>query len=291
MKHRPSPSRPGRPLNLTASAIMAASLLLLSAQAVADTFTLTAEVSYFRSWIDAGNANANAMVNGIVLTDSGLSAGSYQGSGYNWSNVVNLAPGTASIDFGYDITILDWRRMNNFSVAVAQASVTPAPLANSNFDLAHLSFTNGQWFFHAEVGVQFIAHDVDTGADYVYQDVVLITSNNSSPDPITHLFDPLLEADMFVLQDHPEFGSVRVYEAVAQPTGNPGVTGGGTLQAHIGSLDPVGYSSAYGAAFLDSSVTPIPSTSAVPEPASVAMLIAGLGVLLGGQRRLRGRGA
>jgi hypothetical protein len=270
MKHRPSPSRPGRPLNLTASAIMAASLLLLSAQAVADTFTLTAEVSYFRSWIDAGNANANAMVNGIVLTDSGLSAGSYQGSGYNWSNVVNLAPGTASIDFGYDITILDWRRMNNFSVAVAQASVTPAPLANSNFDLAHLSFTNGQWFFHAEVGVQFIAHDVDTGADYVYQ---------------------LLEADMFVLQDHPEFGSVRVYEAVAQPTGNPGVTGGGTLQAHIGSLDPVGYSSAYGAAFLDSSVTPIPSTSAVPEPASVAMLIAGLGVLLGGQRRLRGRGA
>jgi len=281
-----APSRLHR--HLTPTLVTAALCVLALPAARADTYTLTAQVTYFRSWIDAGNASKNAMVNGIVLSDSGVSAGSYTGNSYNWSNAISFAPGTVSVDFGYDPAFFASRRMNNFSVAAAQASVTPAPLPNSNFDLAKLTFTNGQWFFQAEVGVQFIAHDLNTGANNVYNDVVLISSNSTDPNPVTHLFDPIPEADMFVLQGHPEFGSVRVFEAVAQPAGNPGVTGGGTLRAHIGSLDPVGYSSAYGAAFLDSSVTPIPNTPAVPEPATVAMLLAGLGVL-GSQQRLRKR--
>ena len=282
-------------------------LALLTGGAVsaahADTYDLSANITSFRSWIDPGNVSRNVSVNGTVLTDSGTSGGMDGGVAYDWSNTVNLATGTQAISFGYDQTISPTFRENAFSVAPASSTVVTTP--GVNFDLASLSFTNGQFFKEAEVGLTFTAHEEQTGADFTFTDTALITSTSSPyianpttvcPDSATNPrhFDPTAEADYFSLENNPGFGSIRVYEAVAQPCNNPGVTGGGVLSAHIGSLDPVGFSSVFGAAYADTSTTdtpsgisPIPTTSA-PEmdPTSA---VSGLTLLLGGFLVLRGR--
>jgi hypothetical protein len=266
------------------------SLLVSTSAHAADTYSLTAEVTSFRSWMGQAGTGNGGTVNGVDLVDSGVAAGVQFATTYDWSNVVTFAPGTQSIQFAYYATPSFTPRPNSFSVAPVTPTVT-VPL-HTTFDLATLTFTNGQWFKQAEIGVRFVAHDIQSGQDNVYTDTAVVTSTATSRIGIVNgvpVFDPVPEADYFVLQGHPEFGSVRVYEAVAQPTPPLGVTGGGVLQAQIGSLDPVGYSSAYGAAFLNKSIIDAPNIPAVPEPASAALWLAGVGVLVAGKWRARQR--
>ena len=82
---------------------MAVSLLAAAGSAArADTYDLTADITSFRSWIPAGNASLNAMVGSTALIDSGVIAGTYQGSTFYWSNLVRFptSTNTTSIDFG-----------------------------------------------------------------------------------------------------------------------------------------------------------------------------------------------
>ena len=46
-------------------------------------------------------------------------------------------------------------------------------------------------------------------------------------DPTTkqYVFDPYAEADYFILSNHPEFGSARVFETIAQPPPTPAISG------------------------------------------------------------------
>jgi hypothetical protein len=250
------------------------------------TYDLTAEITSFRSWIIPNNTPHNATLGSTVLTDSGVTAGTYQGSQYDWSNTIQL--NTPSVAFGYDPAAIAGRRLNGFSV-LAGGPVTVAP--GVSFDLATLSFTNGQWFYKADVGVHFVATDVATGATHVYDDIAEITSVSSSPVDVDStglpIYDPYAEADYFTLLGHPEFGSVRVFEAIAQPPGNPGSTGSIEFVAKIGSLDPVGFTAPSGGAFLDSSITAglgdPHGTTSVPEPSSTAVFIGALVLLIGGR--------
>jgi hypothetical protein len=278
------PSRLHR--SLASAAIAAVVSLLAAASAHADTYSLTAEVTSFRSWMGQAGTGNGGTVNGVDLVDSGVTAGVQFATTYDWSNVVTFAQGTQSIQFAYYATPSFTPRPNSFSVAPVTPTVT-VPL-HTTFDLATLTFTNGQWFKEAEIGVRFVAHDIQTGQDNVYTDTALVTSTATSRIGVVNgvpVFDPIPEADYFVLQGHPEFGSVRVYEAVAQPASLPGVTGGGVLQAQIGSLDPVGFSSASGAAFLNESIVDAPNIPAVPEPETYALMLAGLAVVGAAARR------
>lgn len=260
--------------------IVAAITLLgvASPPAKADTYDLTAQILYFRSWIYPANAYLDAQANSAALVDSGQHAGSYQGSDYNWSQFVSV--GGPSVTFGYDPAISPNRLLNGFGVT-AGSPVTVVP--GQTFDLATLSFTNGQWFYKADVSVHFVATDRTTGKNNVFDGTFEITSVSSTPvrDSTGQLgFNPYAEADYVTLNGSSSFGSVRVFDKFAQPANNPGNVGTFQFTAKIGSLDPVGFASPTGGAFLDSSVDsglsdPHVPASAVPEPSTWAMLLIG----------------
>ena len=270
---------------------MAVSLLAAAGSAArADTYDLTADITSFRSWIPAGNASLNAMVGSTALIDSGVIAGTYQGSTFYWSNLVRFptSTNTTSIDFGYDPAIFPARGLNGFSV---NAGTAVSVARHVPFNLATLSFTNGQYYYRAEIGVHFAATDEQTGAVNEYDDVVEVTSNSSIPvyNPITrqYVYDPYAEADFFTLSAHPEFGSVRVFDVFAQPAGNPGNSGTITFSAEIGSLDPLGFTNPIGGAFIDSSSTAglnDPHASPVPEPAAAGLFVSALALLMAARR-------
>jgi PEP-CTERM motif len=105
--------------------------------------------------------------------------------------------------------------------------------------------------------------------------------------------DPVINADYFYLSDAAGnplnlLGSVRVYEAAFQPSGNPGNTGSVDLYARIGSLIPVRFDNASGGAFLQPGFDTLP-TAAVPEPSTWAMSLVGLAGLLMWRRRQQAR--
>ncbi len=154
-----------------------------------------------------------------------------------------------------------------------------------------MTFTNGQYYYKAEIGVHFAATDEQTGAVNIYDDVVQITANSTSPiyNPVTqqYQYDTYAEADFFTLAAHPEFGSVRVFDAYAQPPGNPGNSGTITFRAEIGSLDPLGFTNPTGGAFIDSSSNPglnDPHASPVPEPGAAGLFVSALALLMAVRR-------
>jgi hypothetical protein len=275
-----STPRLGRAAIKPLAAIAAATTLLgiASPSAKADTYDLTAEILYFRSWIDPGNS-LQATANSTVLTNSSFDGGAYQGAVYNWSNQVWV--GGSSVTFAYDPAIIPNRRVNSFDVS-AGSPVTVVP--GQTFDLATVTFTNGSWFYKADVSVQFVATDRTTGKNNVFYADFVITSVASTPVGADSsglpVFEPYAEADYFTLAGYPAFGSVRVFETIAQPPGNPGNVGSVQFTAKIGSLDPVGFASPTGGAFLDSSIDPgladpHANVPAAPEPSTWAMLLIG----------------
>jgi len=102
----------------------------------------------------------------------------------------------------------------------------------------------------------------------------------SSPIP----FDPAdyeANADYFYVQDAggplTSLGSVRVCEKAFQPPDNPGNTGSVDLYAQIGSMIPKRFDNPGAGAFPSSSLDPI--TGSIPEPASYALMVAGLAAI------------
>jgi hypothetical protein len=243
------------------------------------TYTLSGEFTSFRTWMPTTSA-LPASVAGVALVDTGQFAGTYNGQTFNWSQKVVLTALTQSVDFTYvavppNPSVYE---ANNFSF-------TPAADVSVNtgvpFVIGSISFTNGQWFYRAELGARFSATPIAGGSANSFEDTIVLQSNSPSPP-----YTPREQADYFYLAGHPELGSVRVYDSFSQPPDNPGSTGTVNFIARIGSLDPVAFVATNPAAFVSSSIGPDP-ISAVPEPSSWAMGLMGLAVLAYRQQRSR----
>jgi PEP-CTERM motif len=232
------------------------------------TYALSGEFTSFRTWLPASTAFP-ASVAGVALVDSGQFAGTYNGQSFNWSQKVLLPALTQSVDFTYvavppNPSVYE---ANNLSFTPsANVSVDPGV----PFVLGSFSFTNGQWFYRAELGARFSATPTTGGPASTYDDTIVLLSNSPSPP-----YTPLEQADFFYLAAHPELGSVRVYDSFSQPPGNPGATGTADFIAKIGPLDAVAFEATNDAAFVSSSILPDP-VGVVPEPSTWATLTLGM---------------
>lgn len=143
------------------------------------------------------------------------------------------------------------------------------------FSIGTFSLTNGSWFGN-DPGSNFFP-DTDLGFS--------VTTHSADPRLDGHTFSGTLrfvvtsgatsaqaDADYFYFVERPELGSLRVYEADnALGLGN---TGSIALSMRIGSLIPVELNQATGAAFVGAN-----PVATVPEPATVALWLGGLGLL------------
>ena len=253
------------------------------------TVSISGALTSFQSALSPYVAGGNGALDGVALTiDPGLPPVKYAGGDptlYPQSQTVSLAPGTTSVQFEYTNGIGPDANPNRVSFAAAgPAFVTKG----DTFKVGTLTFTNGFWYPFASVGLSITTHS-DVAALDNHSFVGNIVVKVSSPIP----FDPAdyeANADYFYLEDAggplTSLGSVRVYEKAFQPPSNPGNTGSVDLYAQIGSLIPKRFDNPSAGAFLSSSLDPI--TGSVPEPASYALLVAGLAVVGASARRRRG---
>jgi hypothetical protein len=243
--------------------IFVASVIAHTAVRAQTTYTLSGEFTSFRTWLDASSNPIPALLGGVPIVDSGQFAGTYNGAAFNWSQTISLPASSSSVDFTYDASKVGFVPLpNNFSFT-AGADVTVNP--GVPFTLGSISFTNGQWFYLAELGVHFTATPVGGGPVNEFYDTIQLVTN-SPPGAST----PFQQADYFYLAGHPELGSVRVFDAFSQPAGNPGSTGTVDFLAQIGSLDPVAFRATNPAAFV---------SGVVPEQSSWALLLLGFATM------------
>jgi hypothetical protein len=243
--------------------------------------SISGSLTSFQSALSPWYTDGNGLLDGAALSiDTNLPKVKYQDGDpyfYPQSHTVALAQGTTEVRFEYtDLVGSITENPNRFSfTAAAPAQVN----LGDTFKLGTLTYTNGYWCPFASIGLSIITSSPDsTLNNHSFAGRIIVAV--SSPDPY-NAADYIANADYFYLQDASgplnDLGSVRVYESANQPPGNPGNTGSVDLYARIGSLVPTSFESPSGGVFLSPSLEPI--TSAVPEPATLAMLLAGLGVI------------
>jgi hypothetical protein len=155
-----------------AAIILVAGATAHSAARAETTYTLGGEFTSFRTWLPTTSA-IPASVAGVALVDTGAFAGIYNGQSFNWSQKVLLPVLTRSVDFTYlavppDQSIYD---ANNFSfTAGANVSVNPGV----PFAIGSISFTNGQWFYRAELEARFSATPIGGGPANIYDDTIVL---------------------------------------------------------------------------------------------------------------------
>lgn len=264
-------------------------LSLLAAAAITSFGAQAAEVSIsgsltsFQSALSWNEASGNGTVNGVALAiNPTLPNVQYSGGGgyfFPQSIGVALAQGTTEVQFEYTDLIgtgSDTENPNRIRfTAAAPAQVN----VGDTFKVGTLTYTNGFWYPFANVGLSITTSSLDSALNKQRFTGSVIFAV-SSPEPYNPA-DYIANADYFYLQGSSgpltSLGSVRVYERDNQPPGMPGNTGSVDLYARIGSLVPTSFENPSGGVFLSSSLDPI--TSAVPEPETFAMLLAGLGLI------------
>ena len=186
--------------------------------------------------------------------------------------------GTTAVQFEYTSQIGAVDANPNRISFTAPAGPAQVNLGDT-FKIGTIGYTNGGWYPYARIGLSITTSSPDATFDgHTFTGSIIVAV--SSPNP----FDPadyIANADYFYLMDLSgplvDMGSVRVYERAFQPPGNPGNTGTADLYARIGSLVPTRFENPSGGVFLSPSLEPI--VSGVPEPETVAMLLAGLAVV------------
>lgn len=261
------------------SLVALAALASFSAQAA--TVSFSGSLTSFQSALSAYEADGNGSLDSVPLAiDPNLPPVAHLSGDpqlYPQSHTVALAAGTHSVRFeytGFIGTVNENPNLVHFDPA-DPVQVNPG----DSFKVGTLSYTNGFWYPHARIGLSITTTSADAAFDgHTFTGSIIVAV--SSPQP----FDPadyIANADYFYLEDIngplANLGSVRVYERAYQPPGNPGNTGSVDLYARIGSLIPTAFDNPSGGVFLSQSLEPI--TSAVPEPETMAMLLAGLVVV------------
>ena len=274
-------NKPSSLLGMAARALSAGLFVTATAHAAPVTVTGT-----FTSFVSDMNAGA-AVVNGIAL----ISSGNPGSTGANFaSNPVVFATPTTRLDFTRSPpgTPGVWP-MNAFEFIpnAAPSDVVPG----QTFTLGTFRYTNGQWMPRADIAFSLTTHSADDNLDGItFAGTMRLVSTNVADSAPFNAYD---EADFFYLLGDPALGSARVFEAgnfdpSLQPSGNPGNTGDFAFTGYIGSLHPNGFVPLNTAAFttpsivgglLDPAAITVGGTPPVPEPASWAMLLAGLGAL------------
>jgi len=242
------------------------------------TVTISGRLTTFQSALsaDALFPDGNGTLNGSALViDASKPPVTYPGSTtlFKQSQTVALAQNTTRVQFEYTSEI-----GNGVQNVIEFSAAGPATVdVGDRFKVGTVTYTNGFWYPFARVGLELtVASPVPALDGHSFAGSIVVAV--SSPEPFVP--DPVSNADYFYLEGPSgaldTLGSVRVYEAHVQPTGNPGNTGTVDLYAVIGSLIPVGFENASPAAFLSPSLDPLP---AVPEPSTYASMLAGLGIL------------
>ena len=174
-------------------------------------------------------------------------------------------------------------------------SFTPATgldvQVGDRFKLGSFTFTNGAWYGDLPDGTfEFQLHTVsaDPALDSHYMDIHIgfhVTSGLSA-DGSYYSVLPVDNADYFYIAEYPELGYVGVYEAdpALQPPGGSN-TGSIDLWGQIGSLFPTGFENPQGVTL--QAAIPIPGAAAIPEPATGALWLAGLALVVQVRRRAR----
>lgn len=246
------------------------------------TVTISGRLTSFQSALSPFFADGNGTLNGTALViDPSKPQVSYPGDPtlFNQSQTVTLPAATTRVQFEYTSEIGNGHE-NVIEFTPAAATTVEV---GDRFKVGTLTYTNGFWYPFARIGLELaVSSPVPALDGHTFSGNIVVAV--SSPTPFVP--DPFSNADYFYLEGPSgplsALGSVRVFEGHIQPPDNPGNPGTVDLYAVIGSLIPHDFASPSPAAFLSSSLDPLP---AVPEPSTYISLLAGLTVL-GLRRRL-----
>ena len=182
--------------------------------------------------------------------------------------------GPASLSFSPSVSSVDFRDSDNGAPETPNLlSFTPEAIQDVSFGqefrLGTFTFANGDWFGNAAFGFTLATSSGDPALNAILTDTIELT--------VTHglLGTPAQNADFISLGNHPNLGSLRVYEQFDSPTGTN--VGSAVLFGRIDGLELTRLGDPTGAAFLNSSVNPQLATT--PLPGAAWLLLTALGVL------------
>jgi hypothetical protein len=248
-------------------------LVAVSGGSHASLVTVDATFTSFTSWMFDPSVRLD-YVNGVQLTSSGVVVGNNGAIDYFQSNPVIFSGAVSALDFTYDPSLSFHPLPNALEFFPNSADA----VAGEDFTWGTVRFTNGQWFPEADIGVRLTSHSTDAALDgHVMSGVLHLTTVESTTG------DPYDEADYLYLVGRPDLGSIRVFDLLFQPPGDPGNVGNFDLRGHIGSLIPTEWVSVGPGGFTNPSV--VPQLSAVPAPATLGLIAVGLAGLGFAQRR------
>lgn len=280
-------------LRETTLACLASLTLVMPAGAAVVTFDggLTTFQSALGTHTNAlGNADGNGSLNGVALEiDSTKPLVQYGGGNTNdfyQSKTVSLASATTAVQFEYTDAVGYTPNPNRISFAAAASADV---VLGQTFKVGTLSYTNGFWYPYANIGLTITTSSSDSTLNATFMGNIIVQV--SAPEPFDQT-DYEGNADYFYLQGQSgalaSLGSARVYEKHVQPPNKPGNVGTFDLYARLDgqNLIPVRFDNPQGGGFLSTSLQPV-VTTAVPEPETYAMLLAGLGLIGAIARRRR----
>jgi hypothetical protein len=211
-----------------------------------------------------------AVINGAVV-NAPVCNGGQVGSQFIWGPASYTFPSTTG-SFEFYETAFGSNPAHN------ALSFTPAPqqdvVAGQPFKLGTLSITNGIWYgaeaensFHIELTT--VSSDSALNGHVLSDDLIWYITSNVPTNP------PEDNADSIYFSNFKAAGVLWAYEA-----GVPGKSNTTTadLYGRIGSLTPTSFQNVQGG-FATPDLDPTPAAAVVPEPASMALVGFGIGLI------------